>query len=559
MQFEINSDKCVVCLACVRACPAEAVGVGETDVEIIDEACIQCGVCVPACPHDAIDVQGEFSRALELAVAGDAILILSVEAEVHFHPHTPEQMVNACNRAGFGIVYRGVLGDELVAESYQRLWEKGGWGTMIRSSCPVVVETVRREYPDLVPYLAPVQTPVQAEAGYIRTKHGSDVKVVYAGVCITEGGEAVDAAITLHELDELLRTRRVDMAKEAPFFDRIPEERRRHVSAAGGLPLPVLQEERHASRRFRKLRGLSHLPMIARAVTVEEIDLGFVDLLPCEGCLDHPLLGPAEELYSRRKVQAALEPPRSPEPVLEPDIEVDVRARFKAAVNGRESVGEEQIAGVIQRIGTAPGGHHWDCGACGFGTCREFAVAQVKGRADLRQCPPYQERRARQAQEEAAVDELTGLATFRVLRDSLRQEVARARRTGVSFAVLFIDLDNFKEVNDRYGHEEGNEVLQLAAGVMARTVRSTDMAARYGGDEFVVLLIGTDLHGAQKVGEQIRHAIEMAGTGAGYPARMVTVSVGAAQFDLEDDDPEVLQFADRSLYEAKGSGGNRVI
>ena len=559
MQFEINSDKCVACLACVRACPAGAVAVEETDVEIIDDACIQCGACVPACPHDAIDVRGDLSRALELAVAGDAILILSVEAEIHFYPHTPEQMVNACYRAGFGIVYRGVLGDELVAEGYQRLWEKGGWGTMIRSSCPVVVETVRREYPDLVPYLAPVQTPVQAEAGYIRAKHGSDVKVVYAGVCITEGGESVDAAITLHELDELLRTRRVDVAKEAPFFDRIPEERRRHVSAAGGLPLQVLQEERHSSRRFRKLRGLGHLPMIARAVTVDEIDLGFVDLLPCEGCLDHPLLGPAEELYYRRKVQASLEPPRSPEPVLEPDIEVDVRAKFEAVVNGRESVGEEQIAAVIQRIGTAPGGHHWDCGACGFGTCREFAVSQVKGRADLRQCPPYQERKARQAQEEAAVDELTGLATFRVLRDSLQQEVARARRTGVSFAVLFVDLDNFKNVNDRYGHEEGNEVLKLAAGVMGRTVRGTDMAARYGGDEFVVLLIGTDLHGAQKVGEQIRHAVEMAGTRAGYPAGMVTVSIGAAQFDLKDDDPEVLQLADRSLYQAKGSGGNRVI
>ena len=80
MQFEINSDKCVACLTCVRACPAGAVGVEETDVEIIDNACIQCGACVPACPHDAIDVRGDSRRALELAVAGDAILILSVEA-----------------------------------------------------------------------------------------------------------------------------------------------------------------------------------------------------------------------------------------------------------------------------------------------------------------------------------------------------------------------------------------------------------------------------------------------------------------------------------------------
>ncbi|MCZ6857403.1 MAG: 4Fe-4S binding protein, partial [Gemmatimonadetes bacterium] len=83
MQFEINSDKCVACLACVRVCPVEAVGVVGTDVAIVDEACIRCGACVPACPHTAIDVRGDFGRALELVMAGDAVLILSVEAEVH--------------------------------------------------------------------------------------------------------------------------------------------------------------------------------------------------------------------------------------------------------------------------------------------------------------------------------------------------------------------------------------------------------------------------------------------------------------------------------------------
>ncbi|MCH6547231.1 MAG: 4Fe-4S binding protein, partial [Gemmatimonadetes bacterium] len=154
MQFEINPDKCVACLACVRACPVEAVGVVETNVQIIDEACIRCEACVPACPHKAIDVRGDFGRALELAVAGDAVLILSVEAEVHFYPQTPEQAVNACYRAGFSTVYRGVLGDELVAEQYRRLWSKGSGGTMIRSTCPVVVELIRREYPELVPFLA---------------------------------------------------------------------------------------------------------------------------------------------------------------------------------------------------------------------------------------------------------------------------------------------------------------------------------------------------------------------------------------------------------------------
>jgi hypothetical protein len=90
------------------------------------------------------------------------------------------------------------------------------------------------------------------------------------------------------------------------------------------MPLPVLLEERHASRRFRKFRGLAALDVIQQAVVTNDIELGFVDILPCEGCLDHPLLGPREELFWRRQVAAAAEPPRSAVPVVDPEISVDV-------------------------------------------------------------------------------------------------------------------------------------------------------------------------------------------------------------------------------------------
>src|SRR5438094_1401106 len=98
------------------------------------------------------------------------------------------------------------------------------------------------------------------------------------------------------------------------YFTRVPEERRRHLSMAGGLPLEVLLEETQASRRFRKVRGLGGLAAIARAVAVDRLDLGFVDILPCEGCLDHPLLGPRDELFRRREIVGATEPAPSRAP-----------------------------------------------------------------------------------------------------------------------------------------------------------------------------------------------------------------------------------------------------
>ena len=103
------------------------------------------------------------------------------ESAAHFYPATPEQVINACYAAGFRAVTRGVIGDELVAAEYLKLWEDEPWGTLIRSTDPVVVDTVRTQFPELVPYLAPVTVPPVAEARYLRALYGSGLKIAYAG------------------------------------------------------------------------------------------------------------------------------------------------------------------------------------------------------------------------------------------------------------------------------------------------------------------------------------------------------------------------------------------
>ena len=551
----------MACLACVRVCPADAVAVQDSQVRIVDEACTRCGLCLPACPHDAIVATGDVTRALELAARGSAALILSVESAAYFYPATPEQVVNACYAAGFRTVHRGVLGDELVAREYLQLWSDHDWGTMIRSTCPVIVETVRAQYPELIPYLAPIATPIAAEARYLRRMYGPGSEVVYAGVCLTEGGADVDAAITLDDLATLLQRRGVRVDQQAPYFSRVPEERRRHWSTAGGLPLELLTEETQASRRFRKVRGLGSLEGIARAVAVDRIELGFVDILPCEGCLDHPLLGPREELFRRREIVGATEPTRSRLPVVDEELAgaVQVGAAFQVHATGQRP-SSEQAETILGQIGLAPNGRPWDCGACGYPTCRAFADAAVLGRTTLKSCPPYLDKQATQAQLQAAVDALTGLATFRVLRDRLASEVARSDRTGDPFAVLFVDLDNFKQVNDQFGHEAGNEVLRHAAQACGTHIRGTDLAARYGGDEFVLVLVHTAVEGARGVAEKVRASVEVMGRRMDYPEGLVTASIGVAEFapGRAPATEDVLVAADRALYRAKAAGRNQV-
>lgn len=557
MRFEVN-DKCVSCMACVRVCPSNAIAVEDTDVWIVDEACVRAGLCVEACPHDAIDVVGDRARVRELLASGSTVLVLAGEAAVHFHPHALEQVVNACFRVGFIGVHHGVVGEELVAAEYLRLCSDTRWQTMIRSTCPILVEKIRSEYPELVRYLAPVVTPLKAEVDYLRDVYGEGGAIVYAGVCLADATGNVEAALTFRDLELLLEESGVSVGAEPTYHRRIPGVRRRHVSTAGGMPLEMLLREHQASRRFRKFRGLGALDLIHHAVVTDGIALGFVDILPCEGCLDHPLLGPRDELFWRRRVAAQSEPPRSELPVIDPGVIVNVATSFTFHGDGTHPP-DDEIEAVVRQVGTAPNGAPWDCGACGFGTCREFAAQLLRGRATLRQCPPYQERVAAEAQREAAVDALTGLVTYRVLRDRLANEAARSSRSGERFAVLFMDLDGFKQVNDTFGHRAGSEVLAAIGQVVQKAVRSTDVAGRYGGDEFVVLLVRTDVSGALRVGEVIRERVEAVGRALGYAPATISASIGVAECDPEAaNGTDVLERADRALYRAKALGGNRI-
>jgi diguanylate cyclase (GGDEF)-like protein len=365
----------------------------------------------------------------------------------------------------------------------------------------------------------------------------------------------VDAAITFEELRALLDHRGVRLSDQASYFTRIPEERRRHFSAAGGMPQEPLLQERSAGRRVRTMRGagLERLESIAQAVAVDRIDLGFVDILPCEDCLDHPLMGSgaAGGLFRRRQIVEATEPARAATPVV--DQRVAGRLQLGAVFSlerPRAPSEARKVEGVLAAVGVAPNGRPWDCGACGYSTCRSFAAAAVAGRASLQACPPYLARQASAERSQAAQDGLTGLATVERLKERLASEVARSKRSGEPFALLFMDLDNFRQVNDRFGVAAGDALLKGAAGELAGLVRTTDLAARYGGDEFVVLLVRTGREGARVVAEKVRARVERLG---------VTTSIGVAAFaPRESNHEDVLVAADRALYRAKAAGRNRV-
>jgi diguanylate cyclase (GGDEF)-like protein len=161
---------------------------------------------------------------------------------------------------------------------------------------------------------------------------------------------------------------------------------------------------------------------------------------------------------------------------------------------------------------------------------------------------------------QASTDGLTDLANRRHFEETLASEISRAERFGGSLALVLADLDDFKQVNDRYGHQAGDDVLREFAAVLRDTVRDIDLAARYGGEEFAVLLPQTDLEGGEHLAERLREAManrRMALVpGATFT---VTSSFGVAAFP-EAPTPEALfAAADEALYRAKSAGKNCVV
>lgn len=166
-------------------------------------------------------------------------------------------------------------------------------------------------------------------------------------------------------------------------------------------------------------------------------------------------------------------------------------------------------------------------------------------------------RQAERARGDAHTDPLTGLYNRRFLDEDLRRRVRGAASRADGFAVALLDIDHFKRVNDSYGHPVGDAVLRTVAGQVRKSLRESDLACRYGGEEFVAIFPSTGLREARIVADRLRTEIQ-ASECPPLPAEAVTVSIGLAEWTPGEDAGDLLRRADEALYAAKHAGRNRV-
>ncbi len=171
-----------------------------------------------------------------------------------------------------------------------------------------------------------------------------------------------------------------------------------------------------------------------------------------------------------------------------------------------------------------------------------------------------------QLAELVSTDTLTGLYNYRYFSSVIMQELERSQRTGQATTLIMLDADHFKKVNDTWGHEIGNQALKLIASCIKNNIRKIDIACRYGGEEFAVILPSTDIVTSIQVAERIRSAVESSlleidGKEGETESISLTISLGISSysnFQSEYDWHQLVEQADNELYQAKQQGRNRI-
>ncbi len=576
-----RKDSCRECWGCVRYCPVKAIRVVDGRSEVIQEKCVSCGLCVNECGARAHIVRDDTPVVLDLLRSGRPVIaLLATEFISALHPLTVPQIERALAVLGFHSVETTLLGEEMVAREYERLHAREDALFVMRSTCPVVVDFVRKYYPALTPALAPIVPPYVAQARLIRSLYPGDVAIAYVSPCYARKDEAfdpefggvIDAAIDFTELKAL-----ITQAEQRPARGRAtePGPRRpsilKEISLTDGFPRQTLVSRDMTNQQVHVVRGLETLDRLLAAMTSGETAPAIVDMLNCEGCIDGPAVNPGLSLFAKRNIEsAAREMPgttrvstRSLLGVL-PSVEL-VRS-FSAEPVSVPRPSEAQIDDTLAEGGFTSRAAVLDCGACGWPTCVEHAIAILRGDSTWTMCFPLQRKKLAQAEESLdeaqTLDELTGLWNRRAFSDRLQLEVARHLRYKAPLSLVLLDIDSFGAVNDALGEDGGDRALAALGELLTRELRSTDMAARLIADQFAVLLPGVGKTAAFAVAEKLRSAVREADipVALGYTdGGPMTVSAGVATAGETLSDPmDLLEAADVALREAMIAGTDQV-
>ncbi len=407
-------EKCTGCYTCVHSCAAKAIRVRERLPEVIEERCIACGHCIQICLAKAKRVESDIEIVWQLLEKGQPVIaLLSALFPASFTEVNPGQMVAALKKLGFSEVVEGSFGAELVCHEYTRLIGENNGKPVLSSTCPAVVSYITKYYTQLIDNLAPIVSPMIAAGRVIKWQYNPQAKVVFVGACVAEKAEAkdervagvIDAALTFAELKEMFHTKGItpDTDERGQFSGPKPNLGRLFAIPGGLLKAAGLSDDILANEIINAC-GKDYVPNILREFAEGNITARFINLCFCEGCIDGPVTDNELSVFKRREIISNYTTSHSDPAQTERDIQeyagIDLSRQFTSQIVSLPTPSGEDIQRVLEEIGRMDPSYRMNCGACGYSSCRELAVAVCQGLAEVDMCWPHMPGKLQATQEE---------------------------------------------------------------------------------------------------------------------------------------------------------------
>ena len=393
-------ELCRTCYTCVRECPAKAIRIVGGQAEVIDERCIACGNCTKVCSQGAKVFLNTTDRVVKLLDASSkvaAIIAPSFPAEFYDIPdhHVLTGMIKAL---GFEFVAEVSFGADLVADRYKKLVSEGK-NFYISSDCPSIVNYIKFYHPALVDNLAPIVSPMVAMSRVVREKYGKDTKIVFIGPCIAKKAESseIDEAITFTELRDMLADRGITPETINPVdFDQPVGGRGAIFPVARGLLQTAKISDNAITGNIIAAEGRIDFQGALKEFEAGLIKNQHMELLCCEGCIMGPGLSKNGKQYNRRSLVSSYASSKmqnidseSWQKSFEEFAELDLSIRHKSEDHPIETLSENDVNDILIKMGKKTKKDQLDCGACGYESCVEHAIAIKKGLAEVEMCLPY--------------------------------------------------------------------------------------------------------------------------------------------------------------------------
>lgn len=400
--------KCKDCYKCVRICPVKAIHIKNERVRYEAKECILCGQCLEACPQDAIVYVSDLNKVKQFLLNNEKIVVSLDPAYLGLlgnQESGPGKLRTALHKMGFAHIRETAEAATYVTKEYERLIQEGEMDNIITSSCTAVNEFVENYYPDMIPYMAPVVSPMTAHGMMLKEEYGPDVKVVYIGSCSARGKEAVrercrgkyvDAILDFQELPRLFKQFGIDQDACEPSPMEGPNPKISSLyGISGGILTAIATHGKFGKYDHLSVDGIEDVQELFECIRKGELTNCFIEVSACVGgCINGPLTGGRKSdrfkarIYANRKISREF-----PEDVGELGDKLCLKRDFRKTTKPIYQPTEEEIQEALRKDGKASPEKQLNCGACGYKTCRDKAIALCQNKDQLNLCMPYKYQR----------------------------------------------------------------------------------------------------------------------------------------------------------------------